>query len=209
MHSASSPMPRPASGSCASVALTADLIVRAACSILDDYGLADLTMRRVAEALGVKAGALYWHFPNKQTLLAAVSDEVLAGSHTPGDTVDVDGLADWIAGVRSQLLAHRDAAELVASTRAMGLGSVDPAARARTVLQARGMCDDEADGVAEAFMHFVLGHVMEEQTQSQLAALGVIESFDGARAQRHFDQGVQLLMTGARSRWVKAPSKVE
>lgn len=178
------------------MALTADVIVRAACTILDDYGLADLTMRRVAEALGVKAGALYWHFANKQTLLAAVADEVLAGSRTFDGQGDENDLAKWAAGVRDQLLAHRDAAELVASTRAMGLGSVDPARYARSALGARGMRDDEADGVAEAFMHFVLGHAMQEQTQSQLADLGVIESFDSVRAQRHFDRGIQLMSDG-------------
>jgi hypothetical protein len=46
--------------------------------ILDAYGLGDLSMRRLAERLGVKAGALYWHVANKQSLLAAVSDEILA-----------------------------------------------------------------------------------------------------------------------------------
>lgn len=189
-------MPQTVSGSGAFVALTADLIVSAACGILDDYGLADLTMRRVAEALGVKAGALYWHFPNKQSLLAAVADEVLAGALTDGDPATGLVLEEWAARVRNRLLAHRDAAELVASTRAMRLGSVDPAESARAVLRARGMGLDEADGVAEAFMHFVLGHVMEEQTQFQLAELGVIQSFDDVRAQRHFDQGIQLLMVG-------------
>ena len=187
------------------MALTADVIVRAACAILDDYGLADLTMRRVAEALGVKAGALYWHFANKQTLLAAVADEVLADSGDLDDGQE-DNLALWAGGLRSQLLAHRDAAELVASTRAMGLGRVDPAKYARAALEARGMRDDEADGVAEAFMHFVLGHAMQEQTQSQLADLGVIDSFDSVRAQRHFERGVQLLCQGVKDRDV-APSR--
>lgn len=191
------------------MALTADLIVHAACSILDDYGLADLTMRRVAESLGVKAGALYWHFANKQSLLAAVADEVLTGSHVLGSEGGHDGLAEWADGIRAQLLAHRDAAELVASTRAMGLGSVDPADNARAVLRARGLTDDEADGVAEAFMHFILGHAIQEQTQSQLAELGVIDSFDGVRAQRHFDRGVQLMIDGVRHCVSSPPHRVE
>ena len=178
------------------MALTAERIVEASLAILDDYGLADLTMRRVAEALGVKAGALYWHFPNKQTLLAAVADEVLAGGADPQPAAGVGWLGEWADDVRFRLLAHRDAAELVASTRAMGLGCIDPAGHARRVLSGQGLSKDHADGVAQAFMHFVLGHVMEEQTQSQLAALGVIESFDARRAQRHFDWGVQLLVAG-------------
>ncbi len=177
------------------MALTAERIVDAACAILDAYGLADLTMRRVAEGLGVKAGALYWHFPNKQTLLAAVADEILAGGGVI-DSTDEDGLEEWAAKLRERLLAHRDAAEVVASTRAMGLGSVDPAMRPRNMLRARGVGAEEADGMAQAFLHFVLGHVMEEQTQSQLATLGVVSSFDGARSQRYFDAGVEILQAG-------------
>lgn len=178
------------------MALSAERIVEAACSILDDYGLGDLTMRRVADALGVKAGALYWHFPNKQSLLAAVADEVLLDLDRRVADDGAMWLGEWAADVRSLLLAHRDAAELVSSTRAMGLGRVDPAAFARQELRSRDASEDEADGVAQAFLHFVLGHVMEEQTQSQLAALGVIKSFDAERAQRHFDRGIGLLVSG-------------
>lgn len=179
------------------MALSAERIVEAARAILDEYGLADLTMRRVADALGVKAGALYWHFPNKQSLLAAVADEVLAGLRHPVAGASLSWLGEWASDVRARLLSHRDAAELVSSTRAMGLGRVDPAEHARRVLREQGVPDEDADGVAQAFMHFVLGHVMEEQTQAQLAALGVVESFDDARSQRHFDWGLRLLVTGS------------
>lgn len=177
------------------MALTAERIVSAAGSILDAYGLADLTMRRVAEVLEVKAGALYWHFPNKQSLLASVADDILA---TAGATEPLDGdwFGEWAANLRARLLAHRDAAELVASTRAMGLGAVDPAERAREALRAAGVGAEEAEGMVQALLHFVLGHVMEEQTQSQLAVLGVVGAFDDARSQRHFDRGVQVIRAG-------------
>ncbi len=199
------------------MALTAERIVEAACSILDTYGLADLTMRRVAEVLGVKAGALYWHFPNKQTLLAAVADEVLAAPNQASNRCDEDRdkhgdedrLARWASDLRDRLLAHRDAAELVASTRAMGLGRVDPAEHARETLLARCIGDEEADGMAQAFLHFVLGHVMEEQTQSQLATLGVVSAFDGARSQRYFDWGVRVIQAGVRRQGNALPHEVE
>lgn len=178
------------------MALTAERIVDAACSILDAYGLADLTMRRVAEVLGVKAGALYWHFPNKQTLLAAVADDILGDTRHTGNPPVTYGLQEWASNLRDCLLAHRDAAELVASTGAMGLGRVDPAKHARATLRAGGAGDEEAEAMAQAFLHFVLGHVMEEQTQAQLAALGVVAGFDGARSQRFFDVGVQVIHAG-------------
>ncbi|WP_233189149.1 TetR/AcrR family transcriptional regulator, partial [Subtercola sp. Z020] len=53
-------------------------VVDAALRILDDQGLPDLTMRHLAAALDVQPSALYWHFPNKQTLLAAVADRIVA-----------------------------------------------------------------------------------------------------------------------------------
>ena len=52
-------------------------VVDAATAILDEYGIADLTMRRLARELKVTPGALYWHFANKQHLLGAVADRIL------------------------------------------------------------------------------------------------------------------------------------
>ena len=51
------------------MALTKRAVVEAAGAILDEFGLADLSMRRVADVLGVQPGALYYHVPNKQSLL--------------------------------------------------------------------------------------------------------------------------------------------
>ena len=52
-------------------------VVEAAATLLDEYGLADLTMRRLARELSVSPGALYWHFANKQELLGAIADRIL------------------------------------------------------------------------------------------------------------------------------------
>ena len=55
-------------------------VVEAATTLLDDYGIADLTMRRLARELSVSPGALYWHFANKQQLLGAIADRILHSS---------------------------------------------------------------------------------------------------------------------------------
>ena len=57
-------------------------VVEAATAILDNYGIADLTMRRLARELNVSPGALYWHFANKQQLLGAVADRILEPAAT-------------------------------------------------------------------------------------------------------------------------------
>ena len=48
------------------MALTADIVTSAALRILADFGLGDLTMRRLARELDVQPSALYWHVADKQ-----------------------------------------------------------------------------------------------------------------------------------------------
>ena len=63
--------------------LTVDAIVRAAVRIADAEGLDALSMRRVAEACGVGAMALYHHVDGKDTLIELMVEAVYAASGTP------------------------------------------------------------------------------------------------------------------------------
>lgn len=162
---------RPSSGP--DVPLEQDQVVEAAIGILDTWGLADLSMRRLANALGVKAGALYWHVDNKQTLLALVADRILAQPPPGAGEGVLPELERWAAGLRCRLLQHRDGAELVASALASGLCRADPAAEAATLLQRAGLDAVGARRGGRALLHLVLGHVMEEQNIATLLRLGV------------------------------------
>lgn len=178
------------------MALTGGAIVDAGLTILDRYGLGDLSMRRVADELGVQAGALYYHVPNKQSLLAAIADDILApvADASLGGGSPTAQLGQWARGFRRALLAHRDAAELVASAHALGLGAVDPCAAGRTVVADHGL--PEADATMAALLHFVLGHVMEEQTRAQMHALGLVAAFDPAASGRDFEWGLGIFLRG-------------
>ena len=114
----------------------ADIVDRAV-GLLDAYGLADLSMRRLGGELGVQPSALYHHFVNKQTLLAAVADELLVRGARPAAAPD----AGWEQAVRhvcgelrDAMLAYRDGAELVATVHAFGLGAREPARRLEAAL---------------------------------------------------------------------------
>ncbi len=65
--------------------LGVDRIVAAAVDLADTEGLAALSMRRVAEKLGVGTMSLYTHVPGKAELVDAMVDVVQAETPRPGD----------------------------------------------------------------------------------------------------------------------------
>ena len=181
-------------------------VVARALGVLDEYGLADLTMRRLGAELGVQPSALYHHFPDKQTLLAAAADELLARGARPQPE---QGLQDgWEEQarvachvLRDSCLAYRDGAELVAAARAFGLGGRTPYDELVAVLTGGGVAPDLAAAAARTLLHYVLGHTMDEQLHRQAGSAGAIES--DPVAERHtadFATGVDLVLAGLRAR---------
>lgn len=56
-------------------ASTAEKILQAAHALFDKEGAEAVTMRRVADAVGISAMAIYRHFPNREALLKRLSDD--------------------------------------------------------------------------------------------------------------------------------------
>lgn len=171
-------------------------VVAHAIEVLDAYGLGDLTMRRIARELDVQPSALYHHFPDKQTLLAAVADEVLVrGSRSRPAGLAWDEEIKAICGtLRDAMLAYRDGAELVATTVALGLGAQRPGQELRDVLAAAGAGEHLASVGSRALLHYVFGHVVDEQTHLQAAGIGAID--DGLPEASDFELGLRLLLDG-------------
>jgi len=153
-----------------------DDVSEMALRLLDEYGLPDLTMRHIATALEVRASALYWHFPNKQTLLAAVSARILA----PMEDVRVEEMTvseaarELGARLRECLLAYRDAAELVSSSLALGLVDSPIRPQLMTVTRRDGVPDSLSRVAAEAVMHFVVGYTFHEQQRLSADSFGLL-----------------------------------
>lgn len=173
--------------------------------VLDDYGLADLTMRRLGSELGVQPSALYHHFANKQALLAAVADEILArGSRPLPDAGWEEQARSSCHALRDACLAWRDGAEVVATARAFGLGGRAPYDELVDVLTRGGVDDELAATVARTLLHYVLGHANDEQLQRQAGSAGALHISDSdPLAHDHtadVTTGVDLVLTGLRAR---------
>jgi TetR/AcrR family tetracycline transcriptional repressor len=174
-------------------------VVEQALGVLDSYGLADLTMRRLGTELGVQPSALYHHFANKQTLLAAVADEILVrGPHAPRPEAWHERVAAICTELRDAMLAYRDGAELVATAYSFGLGATTPYDDLVDALGDGDLDPALVHTAARTLLHFVFGHVTDEQTHLQAGSAGAID--DDPRTESDFAAGLGIVLDGIRHR---------
>lgn len=88
--------------------LTRDLVLRGAVEVADAGGIEALTMRRLAQHLGVEAMSLYYHVDNKASLLDGVVEVII------GEIVEAVGAVagpepedDWKGALRLRILTAR------------------------------------------------------------------------------------------------------
>jgi TetR/AcrR family transcriptional regulator, tetracycline repressor protein len=88
--------------------LSREVVLEAARRIADEEGVDRLTMRRLAAELGVMPNALYTYYPDKEALLDALVDDLLAGvdAGDPGEGDWREGLVRVMDSSRRLLLAH-------------------------------------------------------------------------------------------------------
>ena len=81
--------------------LNRERVFRAAVALADEVGIEGLSMRRLADELGVVPMALYKHVDNKDELLAGMVDVVIGEIDPPASG------ADWKIVVRGRILSAR------------------------------------------------------------------------------------------------------
>lgn len=180
-------------------------IVVAACTLLNEGGLASLTMRRLATHLDVQPSALYWHFADKQTLLAAMSSHILAAASDTAPALDeAVATAPWeerirraAAEVRTCLMTYTDGAELVSSSLALGRVELPLRTHFADALRSEGASEAVIDLIASTLGHYVVGATFHEQQRQSMAALDAGDIPDIDDADREFTQGVELIIAGA------------
>lgn len=83
--------------------LTRERVLDAAMKLADGGGIEALSMRKLGQALGVEAMALYYHFANKERVLDGIVDLVFGEIDLP-----VAGAA-WKVAMRRRAISVRDA----------------------------------------------------------------------------------------------------
>jgi AcrR family transcriptional regulator len=177
-------------------------VVAKATQLLDDYGIADLTMRRLARELNVSPGALYWHFADKQELLGAVADRILVPASAAVEDASwsrhVVGLG---TALRDALLSSTDGAELVSASFAAGKSErmTEILAELTDAATEGGINASHADLAARTVLYYVLGFTADEQSRLQWDAAGALvdgQSVLTANPNARFAFGLKLLVDG-------------
>jgi AcrR family transcriptional regulator len=151
-----SPPPRPRRREPPSrrTALTAEAVVAAAIEVLDEAGVAGLTMRRVAQQLGTGAASLYAHVAGRDELLELVFDELIGQVALP--EADPARWRDQLRGMLREfhevLVSHRDAA-------LAGMGRVPTSPRALAATEAL-VAVMEAGGLSERVIILGIDQIM-------------------------------------------------
>lgn len=133
--------------------LTKEVLFERALAIVDEQGLEALTMRRLADAVGVEAASLYHHVPNKEALLDGVlvrtRSEMRIPDPLPEDWMDL--MEAIFVEYRRVLAAHPNLLPL-AGRRVES----DPSSGLVFLVQ-QGFSDNDAVELWQSMIAFVVG----------------------------------------------------
>ncbi|MEV4799251.1 TetR/AcrR family transcriptional regulator [Nonomuraea sp. NPDC049421] len=146
-----------------SPSLSRDRVLEAAIRVADRGGQSAITMRRVAQELGVEAMSLYHHVPNKEAMLDGVVDKVFAMIELPS------GGGDWRAAIRARAVSaravlgrHSWALSLLDSRRDPGPATLSHHDAVLGVLRGAGFSVAMAAHAVSAIDAYVYGFVLQE-----------------------------------------------
>ncbi|KAB2379237.1 TetR/AcrR family transcriptional regulator C-terminal domain-containing protein [Actinomadura montaniterrae] len=179
-----------------------DEVLQAAIDLLDDVGLDGLTMRTLADRLGVRASALYRHYPSKQALLDAMvahlvavhldaaQDEPFTAPGAPWQ----ERLRGLARATRATMLAHRDGARLIATVADPGEQATAAFGDLITALTAAGAPTETAMHAVDTVLAYVNGFTIEEQARKAGSP-----QWPRTRRDLAFNAGLDLFVTGIQS----------
>lgn len=158
---------------------TAD-VVEVALALIDKIGLDALTMRSLAEALGVGPMTLYRHVDDKQALLALIPDVVLAPAceNVLRKRSALAALTSVAQGVALGLERHPSVARLFDHPE-LGQNMAEAADHTVRLLMTEGMSETEAWIALSATVAQVIGQKISDVDDPH--GLGVRFLLDGVR----------------------------
>ncbi len=166
--------------------LTRDDVLAEAIDLIDQQGLDALTMRNLADRLGVVPMALYRHVSNKDDLMEGVLDRAVAGVDLPDPGLGWrDGLAALADSIRTTMLRHPAIAARVIDRPSLGPASLVVGEFGLGVMREAGFSDQDATRGLNLVLVYTLGFVALEVPR--LPGTAGAEALDQADVDRAYD----------------------
>lgn len=141
-----------------------DTVVDAALALVELGGLASLTMRRLSDALGTQPPALYRLFRDKDALVDAMADAVLASALGPLPEADWETRVSVLAGrLRAAMLGQRDGARIVGGSYTSRQPTMALADSLLAAMEEAGFTGETAVWAMTTVFSYVLGEALEQQ----------------------------------------------
>src|SRR5829696_5115779 len=144
--------------------LSRELIIKEALALLDEHGPEALSMRRLADRLGVAPTALYTHIRGKADLIEGLIDQVYAGL-----TLELNRSGDWTQQlttlsqqIRTHLLDHPAVVPYALQQPGLGPHSLRLGEAIYNVLRPAGFSNQAVVGTVYALVTYILGFVALE-----------------------------------------------
>jgi TetR/AcrR family tetracycline transcriptional repressor len=143
--------------------LTSSLVVAEARRIGAQEGIEALTMRRLADTLGVMPNALYTYFPDKASILDAVLDDLIGNVEPPSPRVSWRrGLVELMSSYRRLLLTQPGLIALTVSRPQLGPNAIRVREDGLALLKQAGLSDADAVRAYLSLFSYTTGYVTFE-----------------------------------------------
>lgn len=138
-------------------------VLTATLELADEKGLAAVSMRAVADRLGVTPMALYRHVGDKQQLLDGLVERVLAELPLPDPALPwLDALEAMSRAMRATARRHPDVFPLLLQRPAVTPGAVRVRQAVYAALRSAGVSDVDVPRTERMLSTFVLGFAASE-----------------------------------------------
>ncbi|MGP3691232.1 TetR/AcrR family transcriptional regulator C-terminal domain-containing protein [Streptomyces sp. IBSNAI002] len=155
-------------------------VTEAALAVLQRDGLDALSLRSVADHLGVRHNTVRWHVDTKAHLLELMSDRVLAGCTTPPlPDLPLERARTLYRRLREALRACRDGARLLGGIFTTGPETLAFAEKAIATFIEAGRRPREATWLHWSAFYFALGLTTEEQADRHDRSANLEQALSG------------------------------
>lgn len=143
--------------------LSQEKICQAAMEVINTEGLEELSMRRLAAELHVKAASLYNHVKNKSELLDLIQESLFKQLLLPKEQSNWQKyLYEFANSMRDGLLQFPHVVPLFATRPSVGVAALEQTEQAFTVLRNAGFKYADVIFAYQSLCVFVLGHLQAE-----------------------------------------------